>query len=69
MCNQEGNLLSSALVEDEFHVQLARVQLAHPHLIDSSAHVAELYGILRSLQRGSNSRATDQGVVKESCNL
>eukprot|EP00957_Ditylum_brightwellii_P037860 2863342-Ditylum_brightwellii.AAC.1 len=59
MCDQEENLLSSASVEDEFHVQLARVQLDHPHLIDSSAGVTarNLQNRWQSVENKQGSRA------------
>eukprot|EP00957_Ditylum_brightwellii_P031206 2365089-Ditylum_brightwellii.AAC.1 len=69
MCDEEGKCMLSLHVEDIFHQQLERVQTSHPRLIDASADVAELYGISRSPQRGSLSRATDQGINKESRDL
>eukprot|EP00957_Ditylum_brightwellii_P027045 2045289-Ditylum_brightwellii.AAC.1 len=65
MCEEDGTLLLPSKVEDEFHNQMAKIQLAHPHLIDPTVDVADLYGISRLPHRSSNSRATDQGVDKE----
>eukprot|EP00957_Ditylum_brightwellii_P193154 14707645-Ditylum_brightwellii.AAC.1 len=69
MCDEDGNLLSTAQVEDEFHAQLICVQATHPHLLHASVDVTELHGLSRSPCQGSLSCATDQGVPKELCNL
>eukprot|EP00957_Ditylum_brightwellii_P141193 10757190-Ditylum_brightwellii.AAC.1 len=69
MCEEDGSLLSSSKVEDEFHWQLAQVQALHPHLISPSVDVSEINGLSRSMQRGSHSRATDEGVDKETRNM
>eukprot|EP00957_Ditylum_brightwellii_P169341 12889152-Ditylum_brightwellii.AAC.1 len=61
MCEEDGTLLPSAKVEDEFHAQLTCVQGSHPHLLPPSIDVADLYGLSRSVRRGSLSRAIDQG--------
>eukprot|EP00957_Ditylum_brightwellii_P192535 14659213-Ditylum_brightwellii.AAC.1 len=65
MCEEDGTLLSSAKVEDEFHAQIIQVLSTHPHLLPPSIDVAELYGLSRSIRRGSLLHATDQGVPKE----
>eukprot|EP00957_Ditylum_brightwellii_P009939 749616-Ditylum_brightwellii.AAC.1 len=65
MCEEDRTLLLPSKVEGKFHNQLATIQLSHPHLIDPTVDVADLYGISRSPRIGSNSRATDQGVNKE----
>eukprot|EP00957_Ditylum_brightwellii_P154107 11728389-Ditylum_brightwellii.AAC.1 len=36
MRHEGGTLLSSSLVEEEFHSQLTHVQSTHPHLIEPS---------------------------------
>eukprot|EP00957_Ditylum_brightwellii_P144454 11003848-Ditylum_brightwellii.AAC.1 len=65
MCEPDGTLLYTFKVEEEFHNQLQRVKMSHPHLIDPALDVADLYGISRSPQRGSLSQTTDQNVPKE----
>eukprot|EP00957_Ditylum_brightwellii_P177654 13531802-Ditylum_brightwellii.AAC.1 len=63
MCEEDGPLLSAANLEDEFHAQLQKIQTSqtsHPRLIDTNVDVTEVYGISRSLRRGSNTRATNQ---------
>eukprot|EP00957_Ditylum_brightwellii_P071444 5431047-Ditylum_brightwellii.AAC.1 len=63
---EDGKSISSPLVEEEFHSQLTCVQSSHPHLIDPSVEVGEVFGISRFLRRESLTQATDEGVDKES---
>lgn len=43
-------------------LHLEKVQLVHPDLIATDGDVEEVYGVSRSLHRGSTSRATDMGL-------
>eukprot|EP00957_Ditylum_brightwellii_P140193 10682228-Ditylum_brightwellii.AAC.2 len=66
ICHENEELLSAGDIDDEFHDQLSRVKISHPQLIDPSVKVEEVYGIPRSLRRGSISRVTAQNVDRES---
>jgi hypothetical protein len=45
-----------------FHQRLDKVQSLRPDLISTEVDVEEVYGIERSLRRGSTSRAVDMGL-------
>ena len=63
MCGMDGKtMLPSQEVDMEFKNQLRQVQLSHPELIEPSVDVYRDFGIFRSMRRGSESRATEQGV-------
>eukprot|EP00957_Ditylum_brightwellii_P138791 10579569-Ditylum_brightwellii.AAC.1 len=53
ICHENGDLIPTEDIEEEFHDQLSRVQISHLQLIDPSVKVEEVYGISRSLRRGS----------------
>lgn len=62
MCDEDGNMLTSTAVDYEFKKQVTKVQDARPDLIEASINVFEMFGIFRSMRKGSESRATEEGV-------
>ena len=62
MCSEDGTLLSSGEIDLKFKVDLARVQEEHPELIAPHIDVHKGFGIYRSLRKGTESLATEQGV-------
>eukprot|EP00957_Ditylum_brightwellii_P137320 10468990-Ditylum_brightwellii.AAC.1 len=69
MCEEDGSLLHSSTVEEEFHAQLLTVQHKHPHLIGPDVEVEEKYTISRSIWQGSLTCTTDQSVDTETRDL
>eukprot|EP00957_Ditylum_brightwellii_P175866 13391746-Ditylum_brightwellii.AAC.1 len=66
ICYQSGELLSAEDIKDEIHDQFSREHILHLQLIGPSVKVEEVYGISRSLRRGSVSWTTDHNVDRES---
>ena len=69
MCNKNGYLTESGLVNREFREQLAIVQSTRPDLIKPNMDVFELYNIRRSLRRGSSSIARRERVDQDIIDL
>lgn len=68
ICDSEGYLVSSRLMNEEFHTQLKRVQDGPTQLIPESIDV-ESFNINRSPRRGSNTRALEEGVREPDVDL
>lgn len=62
ICDKEGFLMESGIVNREFRDQLAMVQISRPDLIKPNLDVFELYNIRRSMRRGSSSIARRERV-------
>ena len=68
-CDRTGNCLSTSYVDDEFQVQVEKVQANHPNLIETSIEVREWFSIFRSLRRGSTARVSELDVSDNVVNL
>ena len=69
ICDKEGELLPSYLVDLEFKAQIEKVQKQRPDLIEESVDVNSVFAIYRSLRRGSQTRATEAGVDERTIDL
>ena len=69
MCDADGYLIDSGMINREFREQLAIVQTNRPDLIKVSLDVFELYNIRRSLRRGSSSIARRERVDQQIIDL
>jgi hypothetical protein len=61
-CKRDGNMIRSYELDGEFHKGLKIVQLERPDLIPPETDVTVMYGVFRSMRRGSLSRATEEGL-------
>ena len=61
-CKEDGNMVRSYELDLEFHKSLKIIQLERPDLIPIETDVTIMYGVFRSLRRGSLSRATEEGL-------
>ena len=69
MCDADGYLIDSGMINREFREQLTNVQTNRPDLIKVSLDVFELYNIRRSLRRGSSSIARRERVDQQIIDL
>ena len=69
ICDREGFVLKSSLVNEKFHKQLLKVQESHPHLIDPLINVEEEYNIRRSLRRGAVTTAREHNGSKDTVDM
>jgi hypothetical protein len=60
--NTRGKQAKIGSYEDEFLERMVGVRIAKPNLLDPGVNVAEVYSLRRSIQRGSATRARNQGV-------
>jgi hypothetical protein len=63
-CRMDGSMIRSYELDAEFHKALRKVRDCRPDLIPEGLDIEQVYGTYRSLRRGSNTRATEQGVGK-----
>jgi hypothetical protein len=57
-CDKEGEVLAYQYMNNLFHEELEKVQVAHSELIHPEVEIAETYNLFRSLRRGATSRAS-----------
>jgi hypothetical protein len=68
-CQNDGSMIYSYQMNALFQSLLERLKEEREDLFPKGADVVSLYGIHRSLRRGANSRATEEGVSKETREL
>ncbi len=68
-CQRNGSMMFSYQMNAMFHNLLERLKDERSDLFPKGADVIKLYGIHRSFRRGANSRATEEGVSKETREL
>jgi hypothetical protein len=68
-CKPDGSMMRSYELDAEFHKALRKVRDARPDLLPEGIDIENVYGTYRSLRRGSNTRATEQGAGKEAIEL
>ena len=69
ICDEEGFVIKSSHMNDEFHKQLLKVQGTHPGLIDPTLIVEDEYNIRHSLRQGSVTMARENGVSKDTVDM
>ena len=69
ICDEEGFVIKSSYMNEEFHKQLLKVQESHPGLIDPTLIVEDEYNIRRSFRRGSVTTARENGVSKDTVDM
>ena len=62
ICDEEGNMLKSSVINQQFWEELRRVQEQEPTLLEGGPEVLDDFNIYRSMRRGSESRATEVGI-------
>lgn len=68
-CEIDGDMITSHQMNTWFIEVMERLKEERPELFPEGADLVKLYGISRSLRRGSNSRATEEGVPKDILDL
>ena len=61
-CRPDGTMIRSYEMDWEFHKALKIVQLQRPDLLPEDVDVGNIYGTYRSMRRGANTKATEEGV-------
>lgn len=61
-CDKDGKMTSYWDMNNQFVMELERVQESHPDLIDQTIEVGDHYSVFRSFRKGSTARATDMEV-------
>ena len=69
ICQEDGSLYDSSIINEEFRRQLIKIQTKRPDLIQPNLDVDEWYNIRRSLRRGSASTAREEGVKESTIDL
>ena len=69
ICDKDGFVLSSEIINEQFRTYLKMVQDDHPDLIPPHLDVDEVYNIRRSPRRGSVSTAREAGVKEPTIDL
>ena len=61
-CHEDGSMIMSHEMNDGFVALIQKLSFDKPHLFGAGIDLDRHYGISRSLRRGANSRAQEEGV-------
>ena len=61
-CHEDGSMIESRQMHTEFVNLLERLKFQSGHLFEGTDNIDRDYGVSRSLRRGANTRAKEEGV-------